>query len=66
MPTHAIGDDEQLQLRIDEEIVLVVIALLALAGAILWSKRGGIDAEAGNSSGNPSSTPEEEKEPVRA
>jgi K(+)-stimulated pyrophosphate-energized sodium pump len=44
---------------------IVIVATLALAGAVMWSKRGGIDADAGDSSGNPL-TPEEDKEPACA
>ena len=43
---------------------IVVIAVIALAGAVMWSKRGGIESETGNSSGNSSKAPHDEKEPV--
>jgi K(+)-stimulated pyrophosphate-energized sodium pump len=43
---------------------IVVIAVLALTGAVLWSKRGGIESETGNPSGNSSKAPEDKKEPV--
>jgi len=42
---------------------VTIIALLALTGATLWSKRGGLDVDTEGPS-NPSSTPEEEKEAV--
>jgi len=42
--------------------VIVIVAILALTGATLWSKRGGIEADTGNSSGNSAPTKEEEKE----
>ena len=42
---------------------IMIVALLALTGATLWSKRGGIDVDTEGPS-NPSSTPEEEKEAV--
>lgn len=43
---------------------IVVISILALTGATLWSKRGGIVVE--EDSANPPSLPEEEKEAVTA
>lgn len=49
--------------------VVVVIAVLALVGATMWSKRGGIEADSSTpgDGGNPSGNSEEkEKEPVTA
>jgi K(+)-stimulated pyrophosphate-energized sodium pump len=43
--------------------VVVVIALLALVGATMWSKRGGINADTSAPS-NPSSAPEDERETI--
>ncbi len=45
--------------------VIVVVAVLLLAGATLWSKRGGIGAENGGDA-NPPSVPEEDKQAVVA
>ncbi|MEN6357027.1 MAG: sodium-translocating pyrophosphatase [Armatimonadota bacterium] len=42
---------------------VTIIALLALVGATLWSKRGGINVDTAGPS-NPSSTPEDEREAV--
>jgi K(+)-stimulated pyrophosphate-energized sodium pump len=43
---------------------IVIVAVLALAGATLWSKRGGIDVSDDGTGGNPSSEPEDEREAV--
>jgi len=46
---------------------IVVVAILALTGATLWSKRGGIEADTGSSAGsssNSSMAPEDEREAV--
>jgi K(+)-stimulated pyrophosphate-energized sodium pump len=45
---------------------IVIIAILALAGATLWSKRGGIGSEEGGDSSNDDTKSEEEKQPVCA
>ena len=45
--------------------VIVVVAVLALVGATMWSKRGGIGAEDGGDA-NPPSLPEEDKKAVLA
>lgn len=42
---------------------ITIIAVIALVGATMWSKRGGIDAEGGETSGG-APTPEEEAEPA--
>ncbi|MCE5314231.1 MAG: sodium-translocating pyrophosphatase [Armatimonadota bacterium] len=42
---------------------VMIIALLALAGATLWSKRGALDVDTSGPS-NPSSTPDDEKQTV--
>ena len=44
---------------------IVVVAVLALVGATMWSKRGGIDAESGGDA-NPPKLPEDDKEAVPA
>ncbi len=51
-------------LSVTARTVIVVIAVLALVGATMWSKRGGIEAEEGGA--NPPTLPEEEKEAVTA
>ena len=43
---------------------VVVITLLLLAGATLWSKRGGVDSDTGDGSGGTGRLPEEEREAV--
>ncbi|MEN6614119.1 MAG: sodium-translocating pyrophosphatase [Armatimonadota bacterium] len=42
---------------------ITIVALLALTGATLWSKRGGLDVDT-NEPSNPSSTPDDERETV--
>lgn len=44
--------------------VIVVIAVAALAGATMWSKRGGIGSEDDGGSSNSPKLPEDKKEPV--
>ncbi len=43
---------------------IVVVAILALVGATMWSKRGGIDAGPEAGSGNPKKALEDDREPV--